>query len=88
MAEKLSKSQQLRARSQAIGRAIKAVRKERGLFQEQLGELLGGVSKVSVSRAERGGQNFTINALYQYAEALGVSVLSLLPTEQEDQAGD
>ena len=55
-----------------IGEAIKAVRKERNLTQDQLAELMG-VKKAQVSRIER-GMNPTLNTITRAFRALGMAV--------------
>ncbi len=52
-----------------IGSMIRQARKEKGLTQSKLGELLG-VSKVTVAHYESGKQNFTIDTLDRIAKAL------------------
>ena len=62
----------------AIGRMIRAARTDRGMSQLALARELN-LFPASVARAESGGQNFTVEALYRYAIALGIEPRSLIP---------
>lgn len=52
-----------------LGDMIKAVRKERNLTQEQLGELIG-VQKSQISRLERNTKNVTLETILKVFSAL------------------
>ncbi len=56
-----------------IGEAIKKIRQERNLTQEQLGKLIG-VQKAQISKLESGNKNVTINTLLKIFNALGTNV--------------
>jgi HTH-type transcriptional regulator / antitoxin HipB len=56
-----------------IGNMIKAVRKERNLTQEQLGELIG-VQKSQISKLENNAKNLTIETILKVFEALKAKV--------------
>lgn len=56
---------------------IKAVRKSKGLTQVDMSEHLG-LTKNNYGKVENGQVELTINRLYQIADILGVSVVSLL----------
>lgn len=57
---------------------IQAVRKSRGLTQEQLADLMDGVGLESVRRHERGQDLGCVNRLQEYADVLGVDVGALV----------
>jgi transcriptional regulator with XRE-family HTH domain len=60
----------------ALGRAIQAVRTERGLSQTQLAEATGFMQSW-ISQVERGRRNPSWNNVARLAEGLGVSVAEL-----------
>lgn len=60
----------------ALGSAIKRIRKERGIAQEQLA-LLASVERSYMSSIERGMQNVGVMTVVKLSEALGVSVAQL-----------
>src|SRR5699024_2365537 len=57
----------------SIGRAIKQIRKERNLTQEELGELIG-VQKTQISRLENRTSNVTMETLLRVFTALKAKV--------------
>lgn len=57
----------------SIGRAIKQIRKERNLTQEELGELIG-VQKAQISRLENKTSNVTMETLLRVFTALHAKV--------------
>ena len=57
---------------------IRQKRKEKGINQAQLGEMIG-LSRTSVVNIEQGTQQLTIENLYLFAQKFGCSVYSLLP---------
>jgi|SRR5690606_25406874 len=57
----------------SIGRAIKQIRKERNLTQQELGELIG-VQKAQISRLENKTSNVTMETLMKVFAALKVKV--------------
>lgn len=59
-------------------RNIKSRRKEKGLTQQELGELIGKDSG-EISKIERGERRISLEQLYIISEALDCSILSLLP---------
>ena len=69
-----------------IGQFIAQLRKERGMTQEQLGELLG-VSQRTVSRWETGRNMPDIGLLPPLAETLGVTVAELLEGQRLGSPG-
>lgn len=60
----------------ALGRAIRRLRKERGISQEQLA-LDAEVDRSYLGRVERGDNNVAILTLAKLAKALGVTVAKL-----------
>src|SRR5688572_439592 len=60
-------------RMEVLGDMIKAVRKERNLTQEQLGELIG-VQKSQISKLERNTKNVTIETILKVFHALKANV--------------
>lgn len=60
-------------RMDLLGEMIKAVRKERKLTQEQLGELIG-VQKSQISKLERSAKNVTIESLLKVFSALQANI--------------
>ena len=57
----------------ALGRAVRAIRGERGITQEQLAETTG-FDQAWISRLERGSVNPTWQNVVRLAEGLGVGV--------------
>jgi transcriptional regulator with XRE-family HTH domain len=64
----------------ALGRRIKAARKEVGLSQEALADA-AGLHWTAVSRVERGERNITYRTLRALARGLGVPLSSLMPND-------
>jgi len=58
---------------EVLGELIKAVRKERKLTQEQLGELIG-VQKSQISKLERSAKNVTIETILKVFNALKANI--------------
>ena len=56
-----------------IGKAIKQIRQERNLTQEELGKLIG-VQKAQISRLENNASNVTIDTLMRVFTALKAKV--------------
>ena len=70
-------STQEKAFFQKLGERIAALRRERGLTQVQLGELLG-VSQQQVVSFEKGRRRVPVSALPALSKALGVSIEELV----------
>lgn len=72
--------------NELIGRNIRKYRKESRLTQEQLAERVG-VSTSFCANIERGGRSMSIQVLTKFANALNVSVDSLVrdPSEVDGQ---
>jgi transcriptional regulator with XRE-family HTH domain len=66
-----------------IGQRLRAVRKQRGLSQQKLGEL-SGLSGKFIGEVERGEKSISIDSLHAIAVALGVRLgqLADVPAEQ------
>lgn len=60
----------------ALGRAVRAIRDERGISQTQLAEATGFMQSW-ISQIERGRRNPSWNNVARLAEGLGVSVSEL-----------
>ncbi len=60
-------------KTQLISDMIKAVRKDRKLTQEQLGELIG-VKKAQISRLENNTKNMTIETIIRVFSAMKANV--------------
>ena len=56
-----------------MGDMIKAVRKERGLTQQELGDLIG-VQKAQISRLERNTKNITVGTILKVFQALQAQI--------------
>lgn len=59
-----------------VGQNIRAIRKERGLTQNQLGELCG-IKEANIRKYELGKANPKIETIEKIAKALGVSIVRL-----------
>ena len=63
-----------------VGQQIRAHRIRLGFTQEQLGRLLApATSRVSIANVESGKQRILSHTLVQFAEALRIEALDLLP---------
>lgn len=60
-----------------FGKRLRELRLERGLSQEELGEL-AGLDRTYVSSAEAGRRNVSLKTIYKLAGALGVHAGDLL----------
>lgn len=65
----------------ALGRAVRAIREERGISQVQLAEATG-FEQSWISRVERGTRNPTWQNIARLAEGLGVGVAELAARAQ------
>jgi transcriptional regulator with XRE-family HTH domain len=72
----------LSPRHQALGDALRALRNERGLSQESLGER-AGISGNYVGDTERGERNVTVRILWALADALDTDAATLLRRAQD-----
>lgn len=69
--------------SKVFGQFVAKIRKERGMTQAELGELIGVTDK-AISRWERGIGFPDINTLEPLANALDISVFELMRSEKAD----
>lgn len=60
----------------AFGKAVRELRKERGLSQEAFADL-AGIDRSYMGHIERGEKNITLTKIYQLSDALGVTVVEL-----------
>jgi transcriptional regulator with XRE-family HTH domain len=60
----------------AFGKAVRELRKERGLSQEAFADL-AGIDRSYMGHIERGEKNVTLTKIYQLSDALGITVLEL-----------
>ncbi len=63
-----------------LGAAVRRIRNERGLSQEQLSHAIG-YHRTFVGAVERGERNLTLSTVTELAERLGVSWRDLLRGE-------
>jgi UDP-N-acetylglucosamine 1-carboxyvinyltransferase len=75
--------EQVEKEQHKIGKFIKQLRKERGLTQTQLAELLD-TTQSAVARMERGGLNFSTQELIKIGEALDHQLIRLRREERDD----
>jgi len=66
-----------------VGTRIRALRKERGLSQEALGEK-GGFHFSYIGQIERGGKNVSLLNLHKIAESLEVNLVQLFAYQNEE----
>lgn len=75
----------------AVGRNVRRVRNERGLSQEQFGEVVGW-HRTLVGAVERGERNLTLKSVERVSIQMGVDPLDLLrdpdPTPLRAAAAD
>lgn len=71
----------------AIGETIRARRERKGMTQAALAALVG-MSRPSVANIERGRQSLLVHQLVDFATALGVEPVSLLPSKDSNTSGD
>lgn len=70
-----------------VGEAIRQTRTEKTkVTQKELGNRVG-LNRTSIAKIEAGEQRFALDTLYQFAEALGVSVDELLPKQGQLKSG-
>nr|WP_154960290.1 helix-turn-helix transcriptional regulator [Paenibacillus xylanexedens] len=66
----------------SVGERIRAIRKAKGLTQQQLAEL-SGLDDAYIGSLERGERNFSIDTLEKVLLALNISIKGLM-TSQDD----
>lgn len=60
-----------------VGSKIRQLRKSRSMKQDELGEILGGLSRGQVSNLETGKRNLNIHQIKTLADFFGVSLETL-----------
>jgi transcriptional regulator with XRE-family HTH domain len=65
----------------AFGKAIRELRKDRGLSQEAFADL-AGIDRSYMGHIERGEKNVTLTKIYQLATALDIPVQSIFESIQ------
>lgn len=66
-----------------VGKKIRQLRKARSMRQDELGEVLGNLSRSQVSNLETGRRNFNIHQIKLLADYFGVTLDTLgLKTEE------
>ncbi len=71
--------------TQVLAENLRAFRRARQISQEELAEICG-LHRTYVGSVERGERNVTLSTLEAFAQALGVSVTSLLTPGAHDQS--
>lgn len=61
-----------------LGKRLRIIRKQRGLSQSQLANLMGYKDHSTLAKVETGVNDITVETLYRYASVLGVDVIDLL----------
>ncbi|MGE3744910.1 MAG: helix-turn-helix domain-containing protein [Sphingomonadaceae bacterium] len=74
---RISKKQDLDGRLVSIGDAIRALRAQQGMSQEELASR-SGIDRGHMGRLERGERNLSILNLFKVAEGLGVKPSDIL----------
>jgi transcriptional regulator with XRE-family HTH domain len=67
---------------QAVGAAVRDLRRERGVSQERLGEL-ADLDRTYISGVERGVRNPTVGSLWRISDALDVPLSSIVTLAEE-----
>jgi transcriptional regulator with XRE-family HTH domain len=75
------------AANQALGEAMRAIRRERGLNQEAFAAR-AGLDRSNYGAIERGEFNVTLDTIVKVAAGLGVSVAGLLGRASVDGQSD
>ena len=68
------------ARLQAFGAKVRAMRKQKGLSQEELASL-AGLDRSEMGHIERGEKNITLLKIYQISDALSLPAAIFLTDE-------
>jgi len=68
----------------ALGKRIRDVRKEKGLTQVELGDLID-MEKPNMNRLEKGGTNPTVLTLKKISTALGITLDYLLSGVRQNE---
>jgi XRE family transcriptional regulator, regulator of sulfur utilization len=70
-----------------VGKRIRALRKEKRLSQEELGDL-AELHHTYIGAVERGERNCSIDSLSKIAKGLNMNVVDLFPTTTRDKPQD
>lgn len=68
----------------AFGRAIRELRKEKGLSQEAFADI-AGIDRSYMGHIERGEKNVTLTKIHQIAEALGMPLPTVFERAQKNR---
>lgn len=71
-----------------VGEKIRQLRKARSMKQDELGEILGGLSRGQVSNLETGKRNLNLHQIKTIADFFGVSLETLGLKTEEVQVND
>ena len=71
-----------------VGRKIRDLRKSRSMKQDQLGEILGGLSRGQISNLETGRRNISLHQAKTIADYFGVSLETLGLETNEIEVND
>ena len=71
-----------------VGRRIKELRKSRSLKQDDLSEVLGGLSRPQISNIETGRRNINLHQIKALADFFGVSIETLGLKNDEVETND
>lgn len=71
-----------------VGEKIKQLRKARSMKQDELGKILGGLSRGQVSNLETGKRNLNLHQIKTLADYFGVSLETLGLKTEEVQVND
>ena len=69
-----------------IGQTIKDKRKERGLTQQQLADLIPKLDRAKISDMENGKEDFHISTLIKISIALGTELQTILKNLSKDNS--
>lgn len=61
-----------------LGERLRLIRKQKGLSQSQLANLMGYKDHSTLAKVETGVNDITVETLYKYASVLGVNALNIL----------
>ena len=71
-----------------VGEKIRQLRKARSMKQDELGKILGGLSRGQVSNLETGKRNLNLHQIKTLADYFGVSLETLGLKTEEVQVND
>ena len=71
-----------------VGKRIKQLRKARSLKQDDLSEVLGGLSRPQISNIETGRRNLNLHQIKSLADFFGVSIETLGLKTDEVETND